>query len=181
MKLGNVVLRCAFWQIFIVFALYSYAQSADEDVHRYKMIEAINSGNFEGAAKEIIYVKDWTFDQFNEKSFLDLDSVFSFINYAEFSNLSKSNVDSLFLYVVDELTVFAFYLVEERDYQSAINILNYSLNIQQQILGKNHYEYAIGLNNLATMYYYIGDYIQMDLLYKEALEIVKSVFGIHPM
>ena len=52
MKLGNVVLRCAFLQIFIVFALYSYAQSTNEDVHKYKMIEAINSGNFEEAAKE---------------------------------------------------------------------------------------------------------------------------------
>ena len=47
MKFGNFVLKYSFLQIFIAFTFFAYAQTTKENLHKHKMIEAINSGNFE--------------------------------------------------------------------------------------------------------------------------------------
>ena len=181
MKLGNFVLRCAFLQIFLVFALYSYAQSADEDVHKYKMIEAINSGNYEKAAKEIVNVKDWTFEQSNENSYLDVDSFITFMSYAESSLIEKCYADSLCLYIVDELYIYNSISIKDQAFKVSIALLEAILSIQQQILGTEHLEYAISLHNLAYVYSEIDNYGQAEILYKEALFLKEKILGVeHP-
>ena len=48
---------------------------------------------------------------------------------------------------------------------------------QEAVLGENHPDYAISLNNLARLYKAMGDYAKAEPLYRQALEIRKRVLG----
>ena len=56
-----------------------------------------------------------------------------------------------------------------------------ALNIRKSVLGINHPDYALSLNNLGSIYSDIGDYKQAEKYYLEALEIRRSSLGVnHP-
>jgi tetratricopeptide (TPR) repeat protein len=52
-----------------------------------------------------------------------------------------------------------------------------ALAIRKKVLGENHPDYATSLNDLAVLYYTMGNYTAAEPLYKEALAIHKKVSG----
>ena len=55
------------------------------------------------------------------------------------------------------------------------------MGLRKQLLGENHPDYALSLNNLAFLYKYQGKYEQAQPLYEKALDIAERVLGTnHP-
>ncbi len=52
-----------------------------------------------------------------------------------------------------------------------------ALEIKKKALGEDHPDYALGLNNLATLYQDMGDYARAEPLFRQALEIRKKALG----
>ncbi|NJO17987.1 MAG: tetratricopeptide repeat protein [Thioploca sp.] len=52
-----------------------------------------------------------------------------------------------------------------------------ALEIRKTVLGENHSDYAISLNNLALLYKSMGNYTRAEPLYQQALEIRKTALG----
>jgi tetratricopeptide (TPR) repeat protein len=62
-------------------------------------------------------------------------------------------------------------------YNEAESLLKRALDINEQVLGKQHTNYATILNNLASSYKAQGRWNEAELLLKEALSITKEVLG----
>lgn len=72
----------------------------------------------------------------------------------------------------------AYYLQHSKaNYAQALPLFQEALKIREQVLGKQHPEYASSLNNLAQLYYSQGQYEQTLPLYQKALKIVEQVLG----
>jgi tetratricopeptide (TPR) repeat protein len=63
------------------------------------------------------------------------------------------------------------------DYAQAKPLYEEALKIREQVLGKQHPDYAESLNNLAGLCYYQGDYEQAKPLLEQALAIREQVLG----
>ncbi|MCC5945011.1 MAG: CHAT domain-containing protein [Bernardetiaceae bacterium] len=57
------------------------------------------------------------------------------------------------------------------------NYFQQALTLRKEILGETHPDNARSLNNLATVYHNMGNYAQVDPLYREALKIYKETLG----
>jgi CHAT domain-containing protein/tetratricopeptide (TPR) repeat protein len=66
-------------------------------------------------------------------------------------------------------------------YAEGIGPCRKAMEIWGELLGKNHPDYALSLNNLAALYQDMGDYARAEPLYLEALAITKKAVGTdHP-
>jgi tetratricopeptide (TPR) repeat protein len=63
------------------------------------------------------------------------------------------------------------------NYTAAEPLFKEALAINKKVLGENHPDYAMSLNNLALLYQAMGNYTAAEPLYKEALAIRKKVLG----
>ena len=55
------------------------------------------------------------------------------------------------------------------------------MELYKQLLGENHPDYAMSLNNLAALYDSQGKYEEAEPLYIQALELYKQLLGVnHP-
>ena len=175
MKFGNFILKCVCLQIFIEFTFFAYAQTKNEDLHKHKMIEAINSGRFDDAIQEIDKVENWIFDSSNGKDFLYIYNVLKFVDYyTEFTNLPRYSIDSLLLYSVEMLYPAVYYAYQQEKFDIAINFFNIIIDIQREILGVDNEDYALSLFNLANIYSSMKSYFDAVKLYKESLSIFKK-------
>ncbi|MFM8299162.1 MAG: tetratricopeptide repeat protein, partial [Microcystis aeruginosa] len=52
-----------------------------------------------------------------------------------------------------------------------------ALDLHKQLLGDNHPDVAISLNNLAQLYKYQGRYLEAEPLYLQALAIAEQALG----
>ena len=52
-----------------------------------------------------------------------------------------------------------------------------ALEIKKKVLGEEHPDYAMSLNNLGILYKITGDYKAVEPLYKQALEIKKKTLS----
>jgi tetratricopeptide (TPR) repeat protein len=64
-----------------------------------------------------------------------------------------------------------------RDYAKAAPLLQEALKILQKVLGPENPDTLTGLNNLALLYWAMGEYGKAEPLYQEALRIRKKVLG----
>jgi len=71
----------------------------------------------------------------------------------------------------------AHQLYQEGKYSQAISILEKALAIRQRILGKEHFDVATNLNNLAVLYQNQGRYVEAETLYRQALDMSKRLLG----
>ncbi len=62
-------------------------------------------------------------------------------------------------------------------YEKALSIFQQVLSIRKKILGEEHPDYALSLNNLALLYVYMARYKKALPLYKQALAINKKILG----
>jgi CHAT domain-containing protein/tetratricopeptide (TPR) repeat protein len=71
----------------------------------------------------------------------------------------------------------AFVLYREGKYRDALNLEAKSLAVRQQLLGEEHPDTALSLNNLAASYKSLGEHAKAEPLYRQSLEIRKRVLG----
>jgi len=62
-------------------------------------------------------------------------------------------------------------------YEQALPLYQEALKIREQVLGKQHPDYAGSLNNLATLYYSQGEVDKALPLFEQAVEIFVKVLG----
>jgi tetratricopeptide (TPR) repeat protein len=72
---------------------------------------------------------------------------------------------------------FGYYLNATGDYAGALPLYERALAIYEQVLGPDHPQTAISLNNLAGLLYATGDYAGARPLYKRALAIREQTLG----
>ena len=66
-------------------------------------------------------------------------------------------------------------------YEKALLLCEKSLEIRENLLGKDHYEVATTLNSLASIYCHIGKYDKALVLLERSLDIIETKLGInHP-
>ena len=66
-------------------------------------------------------------------------------------------------------------------YDDAEPLFEEALSIHRRVLGADHPDTAISLNDLASLYRAQGRYVEAAPMYKEAVEIVERVLGAeHP-
>jgi len=68
-------------------------------------------------------------------------------------------------------------LTEEGEYRLAIEFGEKALKQAEKEFGKNDSNYAVSLNNLATLYQYTGQYLRAEPLFLEAVKIRKQLNG----
>ena len=78
---------------------------------------------------------------------------------------------------ITQLEAQANQLYQNEQYEEAILVCLELCDTRKKILGENHPDYATSLNNLALLYYNMGDYSKADPLYQKALEIYENVLG----
>lgn len=62
-------------------------------------------------------------------------------------------------------------------YEKAAELYKKALEITEKTIGKEHPDYAIHLNNLASVYYLQGNYEEAVEIYKQAIEIGEKTIG----
>jgi CHAT domain-containing protein/tetratricopeptide (TPR) repeat protein len=70
-----------------------------------------------------------------------------------------------------------FSLYRHSKFSEAADVGERVLEINKSVLGEQHPDYAMRLNNLAAIYQRMGDSARAEPLFKQALEINKSVLG----
>jgi tetratricopeptide (TPR) repeat protein len=68
-------------------------------------------------------------------------------------------------------------LYKRGKYAEGIDPCRKAMEIRGKLLGENHRDYAGSLNNLALLYWAMGDNAKAEPLYRQALEIRKRVLG----
>jgi CHAT domain-containing protein len=73
----------------------------------------------------------------------------------------------------------AFYLanLSESNTEKAAFFLKKATALRKEILGEKHPDYALSLNTLAILHYYLGNYELAEPLYLETIKIQKEVLG----
>ncbi len=77
----------------------------------------------------------------------------------------------------EQLTEQANKLTEQGQYADAIPLAERTLAILQQVLGQDHPDIAISLNDLALLYSSQGRYSEAEPLYRQALEMNQRLLG----
>ena len=80
---------------------------------------------------------------------------------------------------VKHLNTRAYYFHRQGRYEEAIPIGKRIVTIQETVLGENHSEVALSLNNLAGLYEAISDYSEAERLYKRALSIQEKTLPLN--
>ena len=155
-----------------VFYPLLFAQSSMSNLYKQWMIEDINSGKFEKAAKEIDSVEQWFFDEYNEQAYVDINKALAFAEYAYSVGVTKSTIDKLSLYVADESFLFFYYCYNTGDYDAAVYYCELGARLTKNVLGENHPDYAVFLNGFGNLYCDIGDYSKAEKYYLKSLKIV---------
>jgi CHAT domain-containing protein/Tfp pilus assembly protein PilF len=68
-------------------------------------------------------------------------------------------------------------LYNQGKYQEAIRLLERVLSIRRKVLGEQHLDVAVSLNDLATLYYNQGLYKEAEPIFQQALELRKHLLG----
>jgi CHAT domain-containing protein/Tfp pilus assembly protein PilF len=89
---------------------------------------------------------------------------------------TATSADQALVQIV-QLAEKAEQLYSEGRYGEAIPLTEQVLDLRQQVLGKNHPDVAISLNDLALLYREQGRYNEAEQLCQQALEIRRTVLG----
>jgi tetratricopeptide (TPR) repeat protein len=83
---------------------------------------------------------------------------------------------------IDEATKLlnkvGIYLKEQARYTESEQLFQRALEIRGKVLGPEHLEVAISLNNLASLYFRQGKYLETEPLYQRALGILEKALGV---
>lgn len=141
--------------LLLILNVSSYKQSA---------FESINAGEFDKAAIELLQIEKWEISDY-----VDPDSVISFVNYSKTINFPSSILDSLYVYVSSEYEILGEKYHLENDYTNAFNIFDEQYIWNLSYLGNGHPKHIMLLNNLGLLSSDIGNYVEAEQYYIEAL------------
>lgn len=141
--------------LLLILNVSSYKQSA---------FESINAGEFDKAAIELLQIEKWEISDY-----VDPDSVISFVNYSKTINFPSSILDSLYVYVSSEYEILGEKYHLENDYNNAFNIFDEQYIWNLAYLGNGHPKHIMLLNNLGLLSSDIGNYVEAEQYYIEAL------------
>lgn len=141
--------------LLLILNVSSYKQSAFEN---------INAGEFDKAAIELLQIEKWEISDY-----VDPDSVISFVNYSKTINFPSSILDSLYVYVSSEYEILGEKYHLENDYNNAFNIFDEQYIWNLSYLGNGHPKHIMLLNNLGLLSSDIGNYVEAEQYYIEAL------------
>ena len=141
--------------LLLILNVSSYKQSA---------FESINAGKFDKAAIELLQIEKWEISDY-----VDPDSVISFVNYSKTINFPSSILDSLYVYVSSEYEILGEKYHLENDYNNAFNIFDEQYIWNLSYLGNGHPKHIMLLNNLGLLSSDIGNYVEAEQYYIEAL------------
>ena len=141
--------------LLLILNVSSYKQSA---------FESINAGEFDKAAIELLQIEKWEISDY-----VDPDSVISFVNYSKTINFPSSILDSLYVYVSSEYEILGEKYHLENDYNNAFNIFDEQYIWNLSYLGNGHPKHIMLLNNLGLLSSDIGNYVEAEQYYIEAL------------
>ena len=141
--------------LLLILNVSSYKQSA---------FESINAGEFDKAAIELLQIEKWEISDY-----VDPDSVISFVNYSKTINFPSSILDSLYVYVSSEYEILGEKYHLENDYNNAFNIFDEQYIWNLSYLGNEHPKHIMLLNNLGLLSSDIGNYVEAEQYYIEAL------------
>ena len=139
------------------------------------MVEDINKGHFEKAAKEMTYVDDWAFDASDVRAFVELEKAIQFINYADSIGVAKELVDSMRLYTNDECFLFGEFYHNTGDFQKAQTSAYITVLLMKQVYGELHPIYATALNNLGLEHLMLNDVVAAEHYFLHAAEIRHAI------
>ena len=166
-------IKCLPYLFLLLISVSLSAQVTSTTSHKYQMISAINSGDFEKAAEEMMFVRDWSVN-IEDSIFVDISAALNLLLSAD---SSTSTLDSLALFIARTSNLFGHYSYKDGAYTIALSCWDLTKNIYHYFLGENHPDYALSLNNLGGVYRDMGDYVQAEKYYLEAMSIRKSVLG----
>ena len=139
-------------------------QVVDTLSHKQRMIEAINSGNFDQAAAEVPLVEDWKCSQGT-----DMRNVVKFIYFADSTGLAAPLVDSLFLYYARYGDEMVRIMADSHKIDYAIGAALAVVDIKEHAVGEKHPEYTKSLEKLADLYFYDLDDIEKAAEYYDQI------------
>ena len=151
------------------------AQVVDSLSHKQRMIEAINSGNFDQAAAELPLVENWSFKKDSIK--IDISKGLEVFKYVDSMRTESSIIDSLSLYIAAEAEDICMNYYDQEKYDEAIIAIEFAKNLREKTLGALHPEYAYTLNQIGLIYYDKGDYDLAERYLQEALQIRLQALG----
>ena len=133
-------------------------------LHKQLAFEYINAGAFGEATVELPQIENWEISDY-----VDPDSVISFVNYSKTINFPSSILDSLYVYVSSEYEILGEKYHLENDYNNAFNIFDEQYIWNLSYLGNGHPKHIMLLNNLGLLSSDIGNYVEAEQYYIEAL------------
>ena len=175
----KITLLCILFGIGFPF-LFLSLKTAPETVtipHLYKMVEAINSNDFELATKEMPHIASWYFAEEDPRSYLDMNQARLFVQSLEVASIDKSLRDSLFIYVSQEAEMYFNYFYSKSKYKDAFDAILYTTELRRAALGTQNELYVSAYINLCLMYRKTGDYEKAELHYLEAIKLAEQTYG----
>ena len=149
----RLVLFCGFF----VFSSICMSFAKNNDWHLPIVVNNINQGNFQNAAAELPFVKDWTFDYGIWVE--DMSQADKFFEYLEDNNFSLPQEDSLYLYISYQLESYIrYYMLHDGRYLDAINYTKVAMSIKKRVRGEKHPEYLDMGVLLAHLYAMVNDF-----------------------
>lgn len=136
--------------ILLLFSIpLSAQQQSDTLSHKHQMIDAINRGDYNQAAQEILCVTDWGIDVS-----IDVDSVITFISQVKKNKLSISQnlIDSLSNYAYLSLQKSLYQEIDTAKHAEARLKYELLLKYNKLLLGEHNQKQAIILRNIGYCY-----------------------------
>lgn len=162
--------------LFLVVVCYSLALCArNNDRHLVLFVGAINSGNYEEARKELLLVKNWEFDEDNEKLWIsNLNQIEKFILSIEPNSIPTQTQYDFALHLASNASATGCYYRDNSYFSEALPFLQYASETQKLILGDSSPYYAMSLYNLMELYWYMDDYPKAEQLCWQISDILKA-------
>ncbi len=142
-------------------------------------IAALSTGDLEGARKarqEVIMLQQ---ERFGEDNWRYADATRDLRSIDTFEKLATDQRKQLIEATAATQQVISLY--QQGQPAKAIEPAKAALALRRKLLGEDHIDTAESVNNLAAMYFAIGDYDEAEPLYGQALEVRRRHLGAnHP-
>lgn len=146
------------------------------DTHKQRMIDLINSKEYEQAARELPLVDDWIFDPEDERMYMNVSAGVDLLQYVDTLDIYTSEKDSLFKFLGCVCRGYGKYFMKQEEYKTAIPFLELSESIFAIVPGKTHPYYASILDELLISYRRTGDRTKEASVFLKLLELRKNDF-----
>ena len=144
------------------------------DTHKQRMIDLINSKEYEQAARELPLVEDWIFDPEDERMYMNVSAGVDLLQYVDTLDIYTSEKDSLFKFLGCVCRGYGKYFMKQEEYKTAIPFMELSESIFAIVPGKTHPYYASIIDELLIVYKNTGDHSKEASVFLKSLNVRKN-------